>query len=188
LLSENKIIACAKTSNPFPSGEIPFVEDKENAPSRAYLKLWETFTVHGVRPKGDDAVLDLGSSPGGWTWVLQQLGCHVISVDKAELDPRLMSDKKIKFIKKDAFKLKPSDVGQIDWFFSDLICYPRKLYDLVQEWRKSGHVKNFVCTIKFQGETDYESLKLFSEIPGSRLVHLFHNKHEIMWILTEETD
>lgn len=182
LLSENILVAAASTESAFPCGEIQFNEDKENAPSRAYLKLWEIFTVHKIRPQAGDRVLDLGSSPGGWTWVLQQIGCQVLSIDKAELDPRVAKLARVESLKKDAFKLRPEDAGPIDWLFSDLICYPPKLYDLIQMWRESGLVKNFVCTIKFQGSTDYETLKKLALIPESRLVHLVHNKHEVTWI------
>jgi 23S rRNA (cytidine2498-2'-O)-methyltransferase len=44
-------------------------------------------------------------------------------------------------------------------------------------------VKNFVCTIKYQAETDWEQTLKFLEIPGSRIVHLHHNKHEVTWFL-----
>ena len=165
-----------------------FQEDKENSPSRAYLKLWEVFTLHGVRPKSGARVLDLGSSPGGWTWVLQQLGCEVTSVDKADLDPRVARLARIKMLRQDAFKVKPQDVGPIDWLFSDLICYPAKLLELVQIWQTGAGIKNFVCTIKFQGSTDFQTMKLFAAIPGSRLVHLCHNKHEVTWILTQNLE
>ena len=37
-------------------------------------------------------------------------------------------------------------------------------------------------TLKFQGETDFETAARFAAIPGSRLVHLHHNKHELTWI------
>jgi integrase len=47
-------------------------------PSRAYLKLWELFTLIGEHPRPGELCLDLGSSPGGWTWVLQRLGARVV--------------------------------------------------------------------------------------------------------------
>jgi 23S rRNA (cytidine2498-2'-O)-methyltransferase len=44
-------------------------------------------------------------------------------------------------------------------------------------------VKNFVCTLKFQGETDHDSAAAFAAIPGARLLHLHHNKHELTFLL-----
>ena len=42
-------------------------------------------------------------------------------------------------------------------------------------------VTNFVCTLKFQAETDHDTTRRFAKIPGSRVVHLHHNKHELTW-------
>ena len=45
LLNPDTILASTKTSSPFALGEMTFMEDKIMPPSRAYLKLWEFFTV-----------------------------------------------------------------------------------------------------------------------------------------------
>ncbi len=66
-----------------------------------------------------------------------------------------------------------------------MICYPRRLLDLVRRWLEAGTARNFVCTVKFQGATDFEVQDAFAAIPGSRLVHLHHNKHELTWINLE---
>lgn len=188
LLEDEKTLWLSeKTSSVFSNGEVPFVETK-TAPSRAYLKLWEYFTLLGKSPPPTAKCLDLGSSPGGWTWVLANLGCEVISVDKAPLNPELQKNKRIQSLKKDAFTLDPKAVGPVDWLFSDLICYPPKLYDLVGKWRESGMAKNFVCTIKFQGKTDFDSLDRFQAIPGSKTQHLSVNKHEVTWSLLDKND
>jgi 23S rRNA (cytidine2498-2'-O)-methyltransferase len=184
LWEPNKIIASPTTRSLFPDGE-PLFEDKtDEAPSKAYLKLWEWMTITGKYPASGAKCMDLGSCPGGWTWVLSNLGAEVLSVDKAPLSESLSDRKNIRWLKKDAFTLKPEDVGPVDWLFSDIICYPPKLYELVQTWRKSKLVKNFVCTIKFQGETDFATLQKFREIPGSEVLHLSANRHEVTWYLT----
>jgi len=182
MLEKNKILVAAKTSSTLPLGDVQFNEDKETPPSRAYLKLWELFTVHKIVPAKGSLCMDLGSCPGGWTWVLQQVGTKVISVDKAPLDPKIAKLPHVDYRKKDAFALMPAEIGKIDWLFSDIICYPPRLFELVQEWRQSGLCENFVCTIKFQGETDWQTMEKFLEIPNSRIIHLCHNKHEVTWI------
>src|SRR5206468_1450180 len=50
LLDERTLLYAARTSSPFPDGEVRFNEDKVGPPSRAYLKLWEHFTLEGTRP------------------------------------------------------------------------------------------------------------------------------------------
>jgi Predicted SAM-dependent methyltransferase len=183
LLDKNVLLYSAQTNSPFPLGLVQFNENKTMPPSRAYLKLWELFTLHGVKPSPGEKVVDFGSCPGGWTWVLQQMGCEVVSIDKAPLDEKVARLPRVKFMKTDAFSLKPQDLGQIDWFFSDIICYPPKLFELISNWRESGLCKNFVCTIKFQHETDYETLRKFQSLPGARVIHLHHNKHEVTAII-----
>ena len=186
LLSESEMILTPETTCPLPFGEIEFNEDKINPPSRAYLKLWELFTLYGYRPAEGMKTIDVGSCPGGWTWVLQTVGTNVVSVDKAPLDPKIAALPNIEFKQESAFGLRPQHVGHLDWFFSDIICYPDKLLELVNRWRESGLVDNFACTIKFQKPTDFETLFKFKAIPNSRVVHLSCNKHEVTWIHTKE--
>lgn len=185
LIDKNTLIASSETNSLFPLGEVKFHEDKKNPPSRAYLKLWELFTVYGIKPQAGERLVDFGSCPGGWTWVLQQVGCHVVSIDRAPLEPHIAALPRVEFRKTNAFNVKPEDIGAIDWFFSDIICYPEKLLELVQTWQSSGLCRNFVCTIKFQGQTDFETLRKFQEMPNSHVQHLYHNKHEVtVWIKT----
>ena len=185
LIAPDAILASAHCTAPFPHGETSFVEDRINPPSRAYLKLWEAFTLLGTKPQPSETCIDLGSSPGGWTWVLQGTGAQVISVDKAPLDPRVAALPHIDYRAASAFALDPKTVaadGPLDWLFSDVICYPSRLLTLVQKWIAAGAAKRFVCTIKFQGETDFEAMRGFASIPNSRLMHLNANKHELTWV------
>jgi hypothetical protein len=39
-----------------------------------------------------------------------------------------------------------------------------------------------VCTVKFQGETDFPAIAELAAIPGARLMHLSHNKHELTFV------
>lgn len=183
LLDADTLLFSAKTSSPFVRGEIHFNEDKKTPPSRAYLKLWELLTVNGVRPEAGQKVIDFGSCPGGWTWVLQQMGCEVLSVDRAPLAPQIAGLPRVHFKKADAFSLKPAELGPVDWFFSDIICYPPKLFELVRDWRDQGLCSRFVCTIKFQGETDFATVRRFQEELGAEVRHLFTNKHEVTAVI-----
>lgn len=182
LLDPETLLAAPRCSSPFPNGEAHFVEDKNAPPSRAYLKLWELFTLLDVRPRAGETCLDLGASPGGWSWVLQQIGARVIAVDKAPLDPRITALPHIEQRSVSAFAIDPQEIGPVDWLFSDIVCYPARLLSLVEKFLAAGTVKNFVCTIKFQGATDVESQARFAAIPGARLFHLHHNKHELTWV------
>ena len=186
LIKENLVLASPACSEPVPNGAYIFDENRTEPPNRAYLKLWEALTRCGKMPKEGETCLDLGSSPGGWTWVLQGLGATVISVDKAPLAPHIASLPRVRHLEQSAFALKPADIGPLDWLFSDIICYPERLLRLVNEWRESGLVKNYVTTIKFQGDTDFGAIKNFLDIPGSSALHMHNNKHEITWFCLEK--
>jgi 23S rRNA (cytidine2498-2'-O)-methyltransferase len=182
LLDEHRLVASPGCSSPFPHGEIAFAENKIDPPSRAYLKLYEALTLSGRLPGEGDRCIDAGACPGGWTWVLTGLGARVTAIDRSELDPRLMKSPLVEFMRHSAFTLRPEELGRADWLCSDVICYPDKLYEWVRAWIDSGLCRNFICTVKMQGEPDWKSIGLFKSIPGSRLVHLSNNKHELTWI------
>ncbi|MCX7948539.1 MAG: hypothetical protein N2509_00350 [Treponemataceae bacterium] len=182
LFDEHTLLASAHTTSPFPGGTIQFVENKIDPPSRAYLKLQEALVRLGAWPGPGDLCIDAGASPGGWTWVLTRLGAQVIAIDRAPLAPHLMEHPLVRYVKHDAFTLKPQDLGPVDWVFSDVICYPPRLFGWIEQWLSLGLAKNYVCTIKMQGDPDMETTARFAAIPGSTVVHLSYNKHELTWL------
>ena len=179
LVEPNLILYSEKISRPSLNGEMLFKENKVAPPSRAYLKLWEALTIIGDWPNKTHHVVDLGSSPGSWTWALGKLGAEVLSIDRSKLDPMLSTFKNVTYQSGDAFALKPE---KKDWIFSDVICYPDKLYEYMKGWLDSGHCEKFVCSIKFAGKPDYEVIRKFQELPHSRVIHLTHNKNEVTWM------
>ncbi len=188
-LVDRDTILLAPTCTHFaPNGEVRFVEDKEGPPSRAYLKLQEALTVLGEMPGAGARCLDAGASPGGWTWVLAQLGADVLAVDRSPLDPAVAALPGVRFESASAFSIQPNTHGPFDWIFSDVICYPPRLLEWARRWVDSGRCENFVCTIKFQDDDTtadpYAIAEEFAAIPGSRVVHLVNNKHELTWMRT----
>jgi 23S rRNA (cytidine2498-2'-O)-methyltransferase len=134
--------------------------------------------VHPVaqRPQPGELCLDLGSSPGGWTLGSPKArGARVISVDKAPLDSSLAKLPGITHRRQSAFALDPLTVGPVDWLFSDVICYPRRLLSLMQKWLQTGQVRRLVCSV-------FKVMREFGAVAGSRLLHLRHNEHELTWI------
>ena len=183
LLDENTLLASTDCTSPFPNGEPSFIEDKNGPPNRAYLKLYESLTLAGKTPIEGEFCIDIGGSPGGWAWVIQKCGAEVLSIDRSPLDEKISNLKGVSFEKRDAFSLLPEEFiekGQlVDWLFSDVICYPQKLYDWLSIWVDSGICKNFICTIKFKGKPEKDIIKKFATIPNSKVLHLFHNKNEL---------
>lgn len=182
LLDEHTVLAAAQCTSPWPNGELAFIEDRTDPPSRAYLKLWELFTRLQVHPRAGERCVDLGASPGGWTWALQQLGARVLAVDKAPLDARVAALPGVEYRQESAFGLDPHAVGPVDWLFSDVICYPTRLRQLIERWLAAGTARNMVCSVKFQGATDHSTARALAGIAGAQLLHLHHNRHELTWV------
>lgn len=188
LVDRDRMIASPATTSPFPGGRAAFAEDREGPPSRAYLKLWEALTLLGAHPARGERCVDLGSSPGGWTWAAARLGADVVSVDKASLDPRVASLPGVRFVRASAFAIDPRELGPVDWLFCDVVCYPKRLLAMIERWLDAGAARRMVCTLKFQGATDHATARRFASIDGSRLVHLWHNKHELTWMWAAPSD
>ena len=187
LLDENTLVAASQTTSDLPAGALEFEEDHMNPPSRAYLKIQESLTMarHIFRvqlPHAGSKCFEAGACPGGWTWVLTNLGAQVLAVDRTELVPELMQNPLVEFKTHDAFTLTPQELGQFDWVFSDVICYPERLLEWVNAWLDSGNARNMICTIKMQGDIDWNVVAKFAAIPNSRVLHLNYNKHELTWI------
>ena len=181
LLDHNRLLASPTKSSPFPMGECRFEEDRAGPPSRAYLKLWEALTRLGAHPGPGNTCLDLGASPGGWTWVLASLGASVRAVDKAPLDPGVAAMPGVEPVVGSAFALAPEPV---DWMVCDVIAYPSRTLGMVERWVAAGSARQIICTVKFQGATDHPTTRGFAALPRGRLAHLFHNKHELTFFWT----
>lgn len=188
LLEPNLILYSTQTSSPFPNGIPVFQENQTIAPNRAYLKLWEILSLGGFYPQAHDICIDLGSSPGGWTWVLQTLNAHVISIDKAPLAKPISRLDNIQYQKKSAFAINPHDFSQATWLFSDIACYPERLLKLIQKWQSFNPSLNIIATLKLQGSQDLNIIQQFKNFPNSRLIHLFYNKHELTWIYSKKSE
>ena len=165
--------------SPFPCGEIPVAVDKA-APSRAFAKLVEAELRFGRRIAPGETCVDLGASPGGWTWVARQRGAQVIAVDRSPLRDDLMADPAVTFVRRDAFSYQPD--RPVDWLVCDVIAAPERSIELVLEWVRRRWARHFVVTIKLR-EGDHPKLdRLKQELPALAddwyLTHLCANKHE----------
>lgn len=179
LLDKNTLIYSATRQKKWPQGACYFIEDKINPPNRAYLKLWEALTILGKYPQSGDKALDLGASPGGWTYVMQSLGASVTAVDKALLDPNIAKLPNISYLQQSAFSIEPAKLEQnYDWVLSDVACYPDRAYALIMKWIESEKAKQMIFTIKLQGKVELSTIKQFQKIPSSFITNMFYNKHE----------
>ncbi|MBN8418516.1 MAG: hypothetical protein J0L73_06360 [Verrucomicrobia bacterium] len=165
----------------FPRGEVPLADDK-SAPSRAFTKLVESEQRLGRRIERGQTCVDLGASPGSWSYVPIQRGASVIAIDRSELREDLMRNPRLHFEVADAFKYKPPQT--VDWLVCDVIAAPQRSMDLLLEWLREKRMRNFIVTIKFKGHEDYPLLDILKrEAPPLcaefHLTRLCANKNEV---------
>lgn len=149
--------------SPFIKGTLPIASDK-SAPSRAFAKLTETELRLGRRIAPKESCVDLGASPGSWSYVALQRGARVTAVDRSPLREDLMQDRRLTFHQGDAFTYVPPD--RVDWLLCDVIAAPERSIALLLHWLRQHWTRRFVVTIKFKGQEDYGQLEqLKRELP-----------------------
>lgn len=167
--------------SPFPWGEVPVAVDKA-APSRAFAKLVEAEQRLGRTIGPGETCVDLGASPGSWTYVAVQRGARVTAVDRSPLRTDLMEHSRVEFVSGDAFRFRPKRA--VDWLLCDVIAAPDRSIDLLLEWLGEGLMRRFVVSIKLRGPGDHPALeRLKRELPrwcdDWRVLQLSANKGEV---------
>ena len=176
----------------FPLG-LAKVDIEEKMPSSAYRKLMEGFECMRIQPASSAVAVDLGACPGGWSSVMRRLGCSVVAVDRTALDPVLMQDEYVQFVKGDAFAFEPTMVkkGQDCWMISDVIAYPDKIIELLDKWCSGKLASHMIVTMKFQGDDPaLDELERAIDLVEShsyqcRVKHFFNNKNEVTFMVSE---
>ncbi len=165
---------------PFPKGELPVAVDKA-APSRAFAKLVEAERRMGTAIAKGETLVDLGASPGSWSYVGIERGAFVTSVDRSPLREDLMRHRRLAFVQGDAFKFLPPE--PVDWLVCDVIAAPERNMGLLMDWVRERRCRKFIVTIKFKGHAEYAILdELKAKMPGwcdeFYLTRLCANKNE----------
>jgi 23S rRNA (cytidine2498-2'-O)-methyltransferase len=186
LLSRELLVASPSKRSCFPGGAVALLEDRRGPPSRAYLKLWEAFARLGRWPHPGARCVDLGASPGGWSWALARLGCAVLAVDKAPLAAGAGSWGEVVFRSGSAFAMAPE---RCDWLFCDVACRPERTLELARSWL--GSATNLVLAVKLQGAADaaaYQPEAFLALAPQARFMHCATQGHELLFCLVRDDD
>lgn len=199
LLDPLRMLVTTRGASRFPLGvprltEHRLTEHRHAPPSRAYLKLWEATLRLGRRPGPEDWCVDLGASPGGWTWLLRQWGTPVVAVDRAPLDEQIAADPEVAFVHASAFGLDPAALiamagqrwsrpGPPAWVAGDIACYPARLEPLIERWQALTPRPTMILTVKLQETTDHEQVRRLARRAGTWMCHLHHNKHELTLVI-----
>lgn len=162
------------------------------APSRSAVKLAEAlleFFDDAERAKrfapGMTAV-DLGASPGGWTWQLVQRQMLVTAVDNGAIDARLMDSGQVKHRRDDGFHYQPAE--PVDWMVCDMVESPSRIARLAAKWVAQGWCASTIFNLKLPMKKRWEELGrcrgIVDEALGGggyylRVKQLSHDREEV---------
>jgi len=177
----------------FPGGR-PRLRLPSDAPSRSSLKLEEAFRTlldgderRRLLAPGMRAV-DLGASPGGWTFSLLRRGLSVTAVDNGPLDASLLAGGRVTHVRADGFTWLPGRT--CDWLVCDIVDKPRRTAALVGRWFSGGYCRASIFNLKLPMKKRLEEWRLCRERLDAVLVslespfevrakQLYHDREEI---------
>lgn len=139
-------------TSPFAMG-IMRLKFPQQSPSRSTLKLDEAFLTfipkkeHEQRLTSGLVAVDLGASPGGWTYQLVRRGMMVQSVDNGPMAESLMETGQVKHYQYDGFKFRPAKKN-VYWLVCDMIEKPSRVAKLMAQWLIDGDCKEAMFNLK----------------------------------------
>ncbi len=192
-------VSTVGNSSAWPMG-IPRLHMPRGSPSRSTVKLSEAllefFEPRDLEKRmapGSTAV-DLGASPGGWTWLLVQRGMMVTAVDNGAIDAALLDSGQVKHRRTDGFHYTPPE--PVDWMVCDMVESPSRIATLVAKWVEKGWCRESIFNLKLPMKKRWEELErcrgIIDEALGGggyylRLKHLYHDREEVTAYLARRT-
>jgi len=175
---------------PWPGG-IPRLKFPRGAPSRSTLKLEEAFLIlldEGERErwlKPGMRAVDLGASPGGWTWQLVARSMQVTAVDNGPMDAALLAGGLVDHLRADGFRYQPQ--RPVDWMVCDMVEQPRRVAARMAEWLAGGWCRFAVFNLKLPMKKRFDETRLCLDIVRDacagrvdlRARQLYHDREEI---------
>jgi 23S rRNA (cytidine2498-2'-O)-methyltransferase len=183
-------LADLRHAAPWPQG-IPRLKFPRGAPSRSTLKLDEAFLVllddadrrRLLRP-GMTAV-DLGASPGGWTFQLVARGMRVTAIDNGPMDDTLMASGQVEHRREDGFRFRPRQ--RVDWLVCDMVEQPLRVATLMRDWLAEGAARAAIFNLKLPMKKRWletqRCLGMLRDALGDgwmiRAKQLYHDREEV---------
>ncbi len=184
-------LAAVANSSAWPMG-IARVRMPSGAPSRSTLKLAEALLEflddqdRARRMAPGTTAVDLGASPGGWTWQLVQRGMMVTAVDNGAMDQGLLDSGQVKHRRDDGFHFRPPE--PVDWMVCDMVESPSRIARLAARWTAEGWCRESIFNLKLPMKKRWEEVErcraLIDEALGGRgyylrIKHLSHDREEV---------
>lgn len=191
-------LSLSSESSAWPMG-IPRLRMPKDAPSRSTLKLAEAILTL-LTPDEQQATLraglqavDLGASPGGWSWQLASRGLRVTAIDNGPLAPSALATGLITHQRADGFTWRPKK--PVEWMVCDMVEQPSRIAPLMAEWIASGRCRRSIFNLKLPMKRRQEEVERCRALIDQRLraagikyilriKHLYHDREEVTCYLT----
>jgi 23S rRNA (cytidine2498-2'-O)-methyltransferase len=165
------------------------------APSRSTLKLEEAFIQFIPKQEWDKRLggglnaVDLGASPGGWTYQLVKRSMMVTAIDNGPMAESLMQTGQVKHFTVDGFKFEPQK-RNVYWLVCDMIEQPQRVADRIGDWLIKGWCQETIFNLKLPMKKRYETVTEILQQFEQRLTdagikyrlqvkHLYHDREEV---------
>ncbi len=173
---------------------IPRLRFPKDAPSRSTLKLAEAF-IALLTPEEQKSTLraglqavDLGASPGGWTWQLVSRGMRVSCIDNGPMAPQVHATGLIEHLRVDGFTWKPRKT--VEWMVCDMIEQPARIAPLMAEWIIGNRCRRSIFNLKLPMKQRHAELERCIGLIDAkmkavgikytlRIKHLYHDREEV---------
>lgn len=116
----------------WPGGVFPIVAPSQMI-SRAYRKITEAIAWSQMPLAAGDAIVEIGSSPGGSCQRLLDLGLKVTGVDPAEMNPLLLAHPRFRHWRSKAAGIKRKMFSRFKWLTADANVAPNYTLDVVED-------------------------------------------------------
>ncbi|GAB2910141.1 23S rRNA (cytidine(2498)-2'-O)-methyltransferase RlmM [Rheinheimera gaetbuli] len=165
------------------------------APSRSTLKLEEAFLQFIPKQEWDKRLggglnaVDLGASPGGWTYQLVKRSMMVTAIDNGPMAESLLETGQVKHLTVDGFKFEPQKKN-VYWVVCDMIEQPQRVAERMGDWLINGWCQETIFNLKLPMKKRYETVTEILAQLEQRLVdadikfrlqvkHLYHDREEV---------
>jgi 23S rRNA (cytidine2498-2'-O)-methyltransferase len=181
------VMVMDKLSDPRPGGIHRMAFDRD-APSRSYLKVEEALDLMGERPRPGETVIDLGASPGGWSYAFVKRGCRVTAVDNGPLrikDPGRYGGTLV-HLREDGVVYEPDQSrAPVDWLISDMLIPAGTNLGMLRKWFVNRWMKRFIVNIKLPQVHPYPVIVPVEDFLGTvrgvrfQIRQLYHDRREV---------
>jgi 23S rRNA (cytidine2498-2'-O)-methyltransferase len=180
-------VSTVANSSRWPMG-IPRLRAPSAAPSRSAVKLAEALLEFAPARRFEPGLqaVDLGASPGGWTWQLVQRGFMVTAVDNGAIDAKLLDSGQVRHRREDGFGYRPPD--PVALMVCDMVESPSRIARLVARWIADEWSREVIFNLKLPMKKRWEELErcraIIDEALGGggyylRFKHLYHDREEV---------